>query len=236
MNLFDLVAGLTLVISALIGFSRGAVLEVVTLFAFTVAATLSVYLLPFTTPLALKTVHPVWAANAVAAAVSFLVAYVGLRLLGSNLSRAIRSQATLGSLDRTIGLAFGVVRALVVLGVVYLVFSATPAGRPPDLMTNARLYPLVRGSGLTLASLAPGGIAKLQGFGASLKSRMSGVTPEPPPGPVEAGQEYGEPDGSAPPPPPDDAIRPAPRTLRVEGGSPFPRRPHHRPTDAPPVE
>ena len=230
MNLFDLVAGLTLLISALIGFSRGAVLEVVTLFAFTAAAALSVYLLPYTTPLALRTVHPVWAANAAAAAVSFLIAYVGLRQLGSNLSRAVRSQSTLGSLDRTVGLAFGVVRALMVLGVVYLVFSATPAGRPPELMTSARLYPLARGSGLTLASLAPGGISKLQGFGASLKTRMSGVDPEPPPGPVEAGQAYGEPDGSAPPPS-DDAVQPTPRALRIEGGAPpSPHRHHHRPT------
>lgn len=234
MNLFDLVAGLTLVISALIGFSRGAVLEVVTLFAFTAAATLSVYLLPFTTPLALKSVHPPWAASAVAAALAFLIAYIGLRLLGSNVSRAIRSQATLGSVDRTVGLGFGIVRALVVLGVVYLVFSATPLGRPPELITSARLYPLVRGSGLTLASLAPGGIRKLQDFGASLRTRMSGEQPQPPQGPVEAGQEYGEPDQAAPPPPTDDAIRPARPTLRIEGGAPpSTHRHHHRPSDVP---
>jgi membrane protein required for colicin V production len=231
-NLFDLVAGLTLVISALIGFSRGAVLEVVTLFAFTAAATLSVYLLPFTTPIALKSVHPAWAAKAVATAVSFLIAYIGLRLLGSNLSRAIRSQSTLGSLDRTVGLAFGVTRALVVLGVVYLVFSATPLGHPPELMTSARLYPLARGSGLTLASLAPGGMQKLEAFGTSLRTRMSGEQPQPPPGPVEAGQEYGEPDGAAPPAARADDVLPAPRTLQIEGGAP-PRRHHHRPSDAP---
>ena len=141
MNLFDLVAGSTLVISALIGFSRGAVLEVVALFAFTAAATLSVYLLPFPAPVALRTVHPLWAANA------FLIAYVGFRLLGSNLSRAVRSQSTLGQLDRTVGLAFGVVRALVVLGVIYLVFSAAPFGWPPELITQARLYPLARRTG-----------------------------------------------------------------------------------------
>jgi membrane protein required for colicin V production len=229
-NLFDLVAGSILVISALIGFSRGAVLEVVTLFAFTVAATLSVYLLPFTTPIALKSVHPAWAANAVAAAASFLVAYIGLRVLGAGLSRAIRAQRTLGSLDRTVGLAFGVVRALVVLGVVYLVFSSTPFG-PPGLMTRARLYPLARGSGVALATLAPGGIHNLQGFGQSLRDRMSGVPPQPPPGAVEAGQEYGEPDGSAPPPPADDRLRPAHRPLQIEGAASPPRR-HHRPTDA----
>ena len=222
MNLFDIVAGLTLIISALIGFSRGAVLEVVALFAFTAAATLSVYLLPIVSPFALRTVHPVWAANAVAVAVCFLIAYIGLRLLGSGLSRAVRSHSTLGSLDRTVGLAFGVVRALVVLGVVYLVFSATPMGAP-DLITRARLYPLARGSGLTLASLAPGGVRQMEGFGASLKARMGGGDPGPPPGPVQAE-------------PADDASS-APNTttpdmLQINSGAVrLPR--HHRPAPAP---
>ncbi len=197
MNLFDLVAGLMLIGSAFLGFSRGAVLELVTLFAFTVAASLAVYLLPFTAPVARSTVHPVWAANAVAVGLSFLVAYIGLRLLGSNLSRRVRGHATLGSLDRTVGLGFGLVRALVVLGVVYLVFAATPFAQPP-ILTQARLYPVARVAGTTLASLAPGGMRQLEGFGTSLKARMGGGDPGPPPGPVEAGQEYGAPGPSAP--------------------------------------
>ncbi len=233
MNLFDLVAGLVLLVSALIGYGRGAVMEVVALFAFTAAAALAVWLLPYTTPLAIGVVRPVWAENAVAAAVSFLIAYIGLRMLGSSLSRSLRSQATLGSLDRVVGLGFGVARALVVLGVVYLVFAATPAAEPPEMMTRALLYPLARGSGVALASLAPGGMTKLEGFGQSLKSRMSGVGPEPPSGTVEAGQEYGEPDQAAPPPPQGDAVPPPHRTLRVEDDSPYPHRHHHHPAAAP---
>ena len=228
MNLFDVVAGLTLIISALIGFSRGAVLEVVTLFAFTAAAALSVYLLPFTAPIARHSVHPPWAANAVAAGVAFLVAYIGLRLLGANVSRAIRRQSTLGAMDRTVGLAFGVVRALVVLGVVYLVFNATPFGQPPPLLTSARLYPLARGAGLTLASVAPGGMAEMEGFGAGLKARMGGGDPGPSPGPVEAGQEYGAPAGqptASPDALPPDAAPPR-RTLQIDNGSPPHRRRH----------
>ena len=233
MNLFDFVAGLVLVVSALIGFSRGAVLEVVTLFAFTVAATLSVYLLPFTAPVARQSVHPPWAANAVAVALAFLIAYVGLRLLGANLSRAVRAQSTLGSLDRTVGLAFGVVRALVVLGVVYLVFNATPFGRTPALLTSARLYPLARGAGLTLASVAPGGLREMEGFGAGLKARMGGGDPGTPPGPVQAGQDYADPAISTPSPSGAPAAAAEPqRTLQIDTGS-APHRHHRRPAPAP---
>ncbi len=231
MNLFDLVAGLVLVVSALIGFSRGAVLEVVTLFAFTVAAALAVYLLPFTAPLVRQAVHPPWTANAVAVALTFLIAYIGLRLLGASLSRAVRSQSTLGSLDRTVGLAFGVVRALVVMGVVYLVFSATPFGQPPPLLTGAKLYPLARGAGMTLASVAPGGLSEMEGFGAGLKARMGGSDPGSPPGPVEAGQADGAPATSVPETPLTD-VSPASRTLRIDNGS-APYRHHRRPAPAP---
>ena len=201
MNLFDLVAGLVILVSALIGFSRGVVMELVALFAFTVAAALSVYLLPFTAPLARSTVHPSWAANAVAVGLSFLIVYFGVRLVGSGVSRSLRSQSTLGTLDRAVGLGFGVARALVVLGVVYLVFNATPSGRAPELLTTARIYPLARSSGLVLASLAPGGMRRMEGFGASLKARMGGGDPGPDPGPVDAGADYGGPPAAADPPP-----------------------------------
>ena len=227
MNLFDLVAGSILVVSALIGFSRGAVLEVVTLLAFTVAAALSVYLLPFTAPIARSSVHPAWAANGVAVLAAFLIAYIGLRLLGGSLSQLIRSQRTLGSLDRTVGLAFGVVRALVVLGAAYLVFAATPLGHPPEAVTSAMLYPLAKGSGQTLAQLAPGGLDRLEGFGASLKARMGAGEPAPPDGPVEAGEEYGARPSSS------DASQPASdstgRTLQIDNGQPLHHRHHHHP-------
>ena len=223
MNLFDLVAGLVLVGSAVLGLARGAVLELVTLFAFTVAASVSVYALPFTAPVARETVHPVWAANAVAVGLSFLIAYVALRLLGANLSSSLRGHSTLGSLDRGLGLAFGVVRALVVLGVVYLVFAATPFSQPP-VLTSASLYPLARRAGLTLASVAPGGLRQLEGFGASLKARMGGSDPGPPPGPVDAGQAYGEPD-PVPPSGTSPATTPSDRTLRIDDGAPLR---HHR--------
>jgi membrane protein required for colicin V production len=232
-NLFDFAAGLVLVVSALIGFSRGAVLELVTLFAFTVAATLSVWLLPFTSPIAHAHVHPSWAANMVATVVTFLAAYIALRVLGASVSRGLRSQATLGSIDRTVGLGFGVARALVVLGVVYLVFSATPVGRPPALIAQARLFPLARASGQTLASLAPGGLKEMTGFGRLLRDRASGTPSD------DAETEQGDAPAYTPPTPadtPQDAPVPH-RTLQVIGGdAPLPRRHHRHAQPAEPVE
>lgn len=222
MNLFDIVGGLVLVVSALLGFNRGAVQEIVALIAFTAAAALAVWLLPYTGPFAHATVHPAWASNAVAVAVAFLIAYCAIRFFGDRLSRAARSHATLGPIDRTLGLAFGVMRALVLLGVVYLVFKATPSHQPPSMIADAKIYPLARGSGLTLAQLAPGGMARLEDFGASLKARMSGEAPQPPQGPVDAGMAFGPtPEGPQPQTPPTER-----RTLRIESDGYVP--PHRR--------
>jgi len=226
-NLFDLAAGLILLVSAIVGFSRGAVLELVTLFAFTIAAALSVYLLPFTAPIARHGVHPAWAANAVAVIIAFLIAYIALRVLGSSISKALRSQATLGTIDRAVGLGFGVVRALVIFGVFYLIFNATPLGHPPALVTRARLYPLCRASGQTLATLAPGSLHNMSGLGRILKDRASNAASDTDPGAEQSGVS-----AVLPPPPPPDTDAPAPpspepshRTLQVMTGEP--ERPHH---------
>ncbi len=226
MNLFDIAAGLVLLVSAIIGFSRGAVLELVTLFAFTLAAGLSVYLLPFTSPVAHHYVHAAWAANAVAVVAAFLVGYIALRMLGSSISKALRSQATLGTIDRAVGLGFGILRALVVLGVVYLVFSATPFGRPPPVMTSARLYPLSRMAGRTLASVAPGRLHDMMTFGRMLKDRATGAPED-----ASDGSDAERSDAPAyapptPPPEPPAAAAPPQRSLQIVTGEPSP--PHHR--------
>jgi membrane protein required for colicin V production len=177
LTLFDLVAIGLLAISALLGFVRGAVRELVTVFAFTLAAWICVALLPLSGPIARRSIHPGWAANASALIVVFLIAYVALRVLGGWLSTVLKSQATLGTLDRSLGLGFGVVRALVVLGVFYIVFNAaTPSYLVPSWIADGALYPVSRASAEALQAVAPKGLHAAGGLGQVLKD---GVTKEP---------------------------------------------------------
>lgn len=156
MTLFDLIAVLIVLVSALVGFTRGAVRELVTVFAFTLAALAAVYLLPFAGPVFRNLMKPQWVGTAASVVVVFLVAYVLLRLAGHLITRRLHSEAALGTVDRVIGLVFGVVRALVFLAVFYLVFSvATPAELTPPWIANARILPLARVSAEALGSLAP---------------------------------------------------------------------------------
>ena len=156
MTLFDLVAVGIILVSALVGFTRGGVRELVTVLAFTVAAMAAVFLLPFSGPLFRDVVKPAWAANAAAVVVVFIVAYIAYRLAGHWVTSKLRAQPALSTVDRVIGLAFGVVRALVFLGVFYLVFNmATPPELVPQWLSRAKLYPVARVSAEALQGVLP---------------------------------------------------------------------------------
>src|SRR5690606_35589207 len=63
------------------------------------------------------------------------------------------------TLDRTVGLGFGLIRALVVLGAFQLMLvAATPPERMPAWITGASLYPLTQRVGEVLKTFAPKGL------------------------------------------------------------------------------
>ncbi len=174
MNAFDIASALVLLVSAVIGFSRGAVREVVSLAALALAALAAVYLLPLSGPLALHLVHPRWAAKAVAVAAVFLAVYLIVRIAGASLSAALRRQATLGTLDRAGGLGLGLVRGLAVLGGFWLAVSAaTPQVLAAPWVSHSLMYPLSRACGRALAAAAPGGLRAAGGFGRVLTDHIA---------------------------------------------------------------
>jgi membrane protein required for colicin V production len=160
LTLFDLIAVAILGVSALVGFVRGATREMMTVLAFILAVLISVFALRFSGPLFRHSVHPDWLGNALAIVVVFVVAYIIIRLLGGMLTKGIHSTEHLGTVDRTIGVGFGLVRGLVLLGVFYLVFNAaTPPERVPHWISKAAFYPLAGASAKVMSALAPHGSA-----------------------------------------------------------------------------
>jgi len=169
-TLFDLITIVILLVSALVGFTRGAVRELVTVFAFTLAALAGVFLMPVSAPVMRSIMGPPWAAAAAGVVLVFVIAYIGLRLVGQWATARLHAEAALGMLDRSIGLAFGVVRALVFLGVFYLVFNlATPPELMPRWIADAKLLPLARASARTIQSVAPEGLRVAGGLRPALE-------------------------------------------------------------------
>lgn len=173
LTLFDYVALAILALSGLVGFFRGAAREMITVLAFLAAAALAIFGLRFTGPMARQTIDPDWAANVGAVLFVFVIAYVILRLIGSALARRIQTAQVIGTLDRSIGLGFGLVRALAVLGAFNLLFNAaTPPERVPRWISGAVLYPLTTSAAQVLKAFAPKGLVMAGRFKPALDDAL----------------------------------------------------------------
>jgi membrane protein required for colicin V production len=154
-TLFDLIAGLVLLASALVGLARGATREVTTVIAFAIAVVLAVLGWRFVSPIVQQAIHIVWIANTAAILLIFLFVYVVLRLGAGALTRRVQQTAGLSGFDRILGLLIGAVRGLVVIGAFALLLNAITPDPKPDWMTKARLYPVAMAVGDGLREFAP---------------------------------------------------------------------------------
>ncbi len=173
MTAFDVVAILMVAVSALIGFARGAVREVVTLVAFGAAAVIALLALPFTAPVMRAVVHkPAWAGAASAVVVVFVLVYVLLRVFGGQLARFLHA-SNLGGPDRALGAGVGVARALVALGGFFLLYDkAMPRDLSPGWITGGATWPVARASGHALEKLAPQGGRLSDGVGRLMRDNV----------------------------------------------------------------
>ena len=174
MTQFDIIALIILAISGLMGFVRGATRELITVVAFVLAVLAALFALRFAGPLARHSIHPAWLANTAALIIVFVIAYIVVRMLGAGLHRSIHDVHALGGLDRLAGLAIGLVRGFVILGVFQLVFNAaTPPERMPHWISHAALYPIATDSARVLRALAPQGSAVAGRLAPTLQSAVT---------------------------------------------------------------
>jgi membrane protein required for colicin V production len=156
---FDYIVLGLLLLSAVLGFARGAAREVAALVALLAAAAAAIFGLKPAAAMAAHVVHPHWLAVAAAAVVVFGVVYIVLRLVGAGVARRVHGTNVGGALDRTVGLAIGLARGLVVLGALYLMFTAaTPADLQPRWITRASTWPLAANMGHLLEAAEPEGL------------------------------------------------------------------------------
>ncbi|MGD9508337.1 MAG: CvpA family protein [Geminicoccaceae bacterium] len=119
LTLFDVVAIVIVLLSALAALLRGFVREVLGLASWLGAAILAFLALPFVTPLVQPVIAGPALASGVAAVGTFLVALVVLKMLSGMVASAIDGSA-LGPLDKGLGLAFGAARGAFIVCAGYL--------------------------------------------------------------------------------------------------------------------
>ncbi|ACI52610.1 Colicin V production protein [Gluconacetobacter diazotrophicus PA1 5] len=151
----DVTAGLVVVVSALFGYGRGLVRELLGLGSWIGAAVLATRL---TGPV-LQAIAPSITNPLVAGVVAFALPFIGLlvvfTLVTQAIGRVVRDSA-LGGLNSMLGLLFGGVRGYGVLVAAYLVAGlvAAPAEWPLAVQT-ARLLPLVSQGAFFLQRVLP---------------------------------------------------------------------------------
>ena len=156
---FDMVVLVLLAISAVVGFARGAVLEVISLVALVAAVLAAVYGLPLAAPFAHRMIHIDWLATVLALVVIFVVVFAMIRMAGAALAHQVRETYFIGTLDRSLGLAVGLVRGLLVLGVLNLMFNAaTPKDLQPHWIVGSTTWPLAQDMGKLVTRLTPQGM------------------------------------------------------------------------------
>jgi membrane protein required for colicin V production len=151
----DILVGLVLAVSTFYAAWRGFLHETLAIFALVAAVFAALYFGPWLFPWVHQHIATQWLAIAAADAAMFLVVYIPLAFLSRRISKSVKSSA-LGPLDRVLGVAFGVARGLVTVGLVYIGFvHFVPAHDHPASFTHARTLPLMQKTAEVLRSLVP---------------------------------------------------------------------------------
>jgi membrane protein required for colicin V production len=154
-NFVDVLIVLTILASAGYAAWRGFLSETLSIFAWAAAAFATLYFGPWLVPLARGMISTYWLASLVAYAGVFLAVFIPLSFMSYRFSESVKN-SPIGPLDRALGVAFGVVRGLVVAGLAYLAFTYfVPIRRQPDWVTEARTLPMIQSTGDVMLTLMP---------------------------------------------------------------------------------
>jgi membrane protein required for colicin V production len=154
-NFIDCLIVLIVVVSAGYAAWRGFIWETLTIFAWVAASLGCLYFGPSILPLTRSLVNQAWLASLLAYAAVFLAIFIPFAFISHRFSESVKS-SPIGPLDRAAGVAFGVVRGLVIVGLAYLAFTYfVPIRHQPRWVTEARLLPVVQSTTDVLLSVVP---------------------------------------------------------------------------------
>jgi membrane protein required for colicin V production len=151
----DYVAITIILISAFFATFRGVVQETFAIVDWLVAGYAALRLTPVLLPLAHPYIPSVWLQWLAVGLGTFLAVFVPLSFATGRIARLVKKSPA-GGVDRFMGFIFGVGRGLVIVSLAYLAFAAlVPEPDRPDILTKARLYPVIRDTSNILRALMP---------------------------------------------------------------------------------
>lgn len=154
-NIADAGILVILLVSAIFGFARGFVKEVLSISGWIGATFLALYLFPLLKPYARDYINNLLIADILTGSLIFILSLVTLSYITHAISEKVKA-SSLGALDRSLGIFFGIGRAIIVVGIAWLVFVQfiPPSGRPQAIL-EARMLPIAHAAGEFVAQLTP---------------------------------------------------------------------------------
>lgn len=158
---FDFAAIVVLGLSGVMAFARGLIREVFSIIAFIGGAIAAVFFANMLAPLVTQFTPLSGSLASVAAGlIIFLIVFIGITVVTSTVAKTAHQSTEIGSFDRAAGLAFGILRGIVVVSLFVLLMRQTgePTGRVDpmqDDIRNARTYPIYDGVASALEAILP---------------------------------------------------------------------------------
>lgn len=160
LNVVDIIVLAVLLISAALAFFRGFVHEVLAIGAWVGAALATLYGFPHVQPYVRQVIAIDLLADIVAGVAVFLATLVVLAIATRLLAARVQN-SSLGALDRSLGLVFGLLRGAVIVALAWLVLAwaiPNPAERP-DYIQAAKSRRFVEAGAAVLSRVLPSSLS-----------------------------------------------------------------------------
>lgn len=160
---FDFAALVVLGLSGVMAFARGLIREVFSIIAFIGGLIAAVFFAGMLRPL-VESVTPLSGplASVAAGLLIFLVVFIVITVITATVAKQAHQSTEIGSFDRAAGLAFGILRGVLVVSLFVLLMRQTthedatqPADPLQDAVRGARTYPIYGGVASGLEAVLP---------------------------------------------------------------------------------
>ena len=155
MNNLDVVIIIIVAVSALIAFNRGLVKEVLSIVGWVMAGVSVIYLLPVLNPFMMKYIESGWMSGVVTASLIIIIFMIIWIYATAGVVGKIRT-SKLSGLDRMLGLFFGIVRAFLLVVLMYILISwMMPVKSQPELLKKSKYFQIAGNFAEPIEKLIP---------------------------------------------------------------------------------
>lgn len=155
LNNLDIVILIVIGISGLIALSRGLIKEVLSIIGWVLSGFAVIWLLPVFTPLVQQYIESGLLAGIVSAIFILILFMIIWIFVTDTLIVKVRS-SKLSSIDRLLGLFFGVMRAFLLIVLIYILISwCIPSDKQPEVMQKSKYFQLAGEFAKPIENLIP---------------------------------------------------------------------------------